>query len=154
GAQPFVVGSARAEDGAAITEISRRHEPPSAASRLAEWWQSNPQIFRAVREQSGAVTGFYCVFDPATVGPDDLETDPISRQWRQHLCGNPVPRNQRVLFIRRWLSREHGEAPSPVQAACWLDIKRSYMEMRPHLRRVYLTVHDLALYAPVALRLG
>jgi len=25
---------------------------------------------------------------------------------------------------------------SPVQAACWLDLKRSYMEMRPNLRRV------------------
>src|SRR6185295_19604229 len=54
----------------------------------------------------------------------------------------------------RWLSREHGEKPSPVQAAFWLDIKRTYMEMRPHLRRVYLALSDLASYAPAALRLG
>src|SRR5262245_31561221 len=112
------------------------------------------QIFRVIREQSGAVAGFYCMFDPATVNLDDPETDPISQQWRRHLRGDPAPKNQRVLFIRRWLSREHGEAPSPVQAACWLDIKRSYMEMRPHIRRVYLTVHDLALYTPVARKLG
>ncbi len=44
--------------------------------------------------------------------------------------------------------------PSPVQAACWLDIKRTYMELRPNLRRVYMTVVDLPTYAPVALQLG
>src|SRR5262249_16712062 len=59
----------------------------------------------------------------------------------------------RVLFLRRWLSREHGEAPSPVQAACWLDVKRAYMELRPDLRRVYLAVRDLPTYAPTALKL-
>jgi AAA ATPase-like protein len=154
GAQQFVVEPARAEDGAAIKEIIQRHEAPSAAGRLAEWWRSNPGFFRAVREQSGDIAGFYCMFDPATLSSDNLETDPISRQWRQHLRDNPTPKNQRALFIRRWLSRERGEAPSPVQAACWLDIKRSYMGMRPHLRRVYLTVNDLALYAPAAQKLG
>jgi hypothetical protein len=148
-----VVEPAHAEDGAAIQEICRRHETPSAASRLAEWWRSNPQFFRVAREQSGGVVGFYCMFDPTTVSADDLETDPMSRQWRRHLRGDPL-KGQRALFIRRWLSREHGEAPSPAQAACWLDIKRSYMEMRPHLRRVYLTMRDLAPYAQVAQKLG
>lgn len=153
GGQQFVVEPAHAEDGAAIQEICRRHETPSAASRLAEWWRSNPQFFRVAREQSGGVVGFYCMFDPTTVSADDLETDPMSRQWRRHLRGDPL-KGQRALFIRRWLSREHGEAPSPAQAACWLDIKRSYMEMRPHLRRVYLTMRDLAPYAQVAQKLG
>jgi DNA-binding winged helix-turn-helix (wHTH) protein len=41
-----------------------------------------------------------------------------------------------------------------VQAACWLDMKRSYMEMRPQIRRVYLTLRDLRPYAQVAERLG
>ena len=67
---------------------------------------------------------------------------------------NRVENNEKVLFLRRWLSREEGESPSPVQAACWLDIKRTYMELRPNLRRVYLTVHDLPIYAPVAIKLG
>jgi DNA-binding response OmpR family regulator len=44
--------------------------------------------------------------------------------------------------------------PSPVQAACWLDIKRVYMELRPVLRRVYMTVCDLLTYAPSAQGLG
>jgi len=65
-----------------------------------------------------------------------------------------VTKNQWVLFLRRWLSFEHGEMPSPIQAACWLDIKRTYMALRPNLRRVYLTVCDLPTYAPAALQLG
>jgi hypothetical protein len=44
--------------------------------------------------------------------------------------------------------------PSPVQAACWIDIKRKYLELRPNLRRVYLTVADLTPYAEAARRLG
>jgi hypothetical protein len=154
GTPQFVVEPARDEDGPAIQEIIRRREPPSAAIGLGEWWQRYPHTFRAVRGQSGAVAGFYCQFDPATVRSEDLEADPVTRRWSRHLCDNPTPKNQRALFVRRWLCREHGEAPSPVQAACWLDIKQSYMELRPHLRRVYLTVRDLAVYVPVAQKLG
>jgi hypothetical protein len=94
------------------------------------------------------------MFDPATIRSSHLCDDPIVQRWWQHLRSDPIPKSQRALFMRRWLGREHGERPSSVQAACWLDIKRSYLEMRPHLRRVYLTVQDLPLYAPVAQRLG
>jgi hypothetical protein len=52
------------------------------------------------------------------------------------------------------LSRLDGEAPCGAQAACWLDIKRTYMTHRPHLRRVYLAVRDLAPYAAAATELG
>jgi DNA-binding winged helix-turn-helix (wHTH) protein len=65
-----------------------------------------------------------------------------------------VPRGQRVLYSRAWLSRDHGEAPSPVQAASWLDIKRIYMEMRPTLRRIYSIVQDVATYGPMVAPLG
>ena len=70
-------------------------------------------------------------------------------------CGeNPVPHGQRVLFHRRWLSKEGGELPSDVQAATWLDIKRVYMELRPELRRLYTAVRDIATYAPIVATLG
>jgi len=55
-----------------------------------------------------------------------------------------------VLFIRRWLSRDEWGDNLRHASRCWLDIKRSYMEMRPHLRRVYVTMHDLVPYVPVA----
>ena len=59
-----------------------------------------------------------------------------------------------ALFLRRWLSRDVGEAPCAVQAAAWIDIKRSYLELRPQLRRVYLTLADIGPYGPAATQLG
>jgi DNA-binding response OmpR family regulator len=154
GAQLFAVEPARPDDGPAIRSIAERHEGPRAAALLDSWWRSAPQSFAVVRDRNAMAAGFYCMFDPATVSPALLRDDPVTSAWSQHLRGDPVPRKQRVLFIRRWLGLERGEAPSPVQAACWLDIKRTYMAMRPHLRRAYLTVCDLPTYAPVAVKLG
>ncbi len=83
-----------------------------------------------------------------------VEEDPILAWSWEHLRRNPVPRGQRVLFSRAWLSRDFGEAPSPVQAASWLDIKRLYMDMRPSLRRIYSIVHDVETYGPMVGPLG
>jgi hypothetical protein len=154
GAQQYAVEPARTEDGAAIQDISNLHDPAQAASLIEMWWTRAPQAFHVVRDQDGKVAGFYLLFDPATIDPTYIDDDPVAEQWRNHLRDDPTPEKQRALFLRRWLSREHGEGPSPAQAACWLDIKRTYMEMRPHLRRVYLAVHDLAMYASVAQKLG
>jgi hypothetical protein len=41
-----------------------------------------------------------------------------------------------------------------VQGACWLDVKRAYLENRPLLRRVYLAVSELGPYAEAATKLG
>ena len=41
-----------------------------------------------------------------------------------------MPEEQRAIFCRRWLDAELGEAPSPTQVTCWLDIKASYVAMR------------------------
>jgi hypothetical protein len=87
---------------------------------------------------------------PARLGRED----PVTRAWLDHLKREPLPRQQCALFLRRWLSAQDGEAPSPVQAACWLDLKRRYLELRPNLRRVYLTLADLAPYAAAAQKLG
>lgn len=154
GAPAYAVEPARPADGAAIRAMAERHEGPAAARCLDFWWNRAPQSFSAVRGPSGEVQGFYCMFDPAQVDRRLLQEDPIVAAWCTHLREDPVPKGQQALFIRRWLSAEHGEAASPVQAACWLDIKRSYMERRPYLRRIYLTVHDLVPYAPVAQTLG
>ena len=154
GSQQLAVEPARNEDNTAIHEIAEKNEGPDAAEFLRLWWNRQPQTFHVVRGEDGSIVGFYCCFDPNTVDPANLQEDPIMRLWWRHVRNNRVPENQMVLFLRRWLSRDHGEAPSPVQAACWLDIKRTYMELRPKLRRVYLTVVDLPTYAPVATKLG
>jgi hypothetical protein len=88
------------------------------------------------------------------VDPVLLASDPVSSSWIEHLRAHPLPAGQRALCCRRWLSAAAGEAPSEVQAACWLDLKRSYVEMRPQLQRVYIILVDPAPYAAVAGELG
>jgi len=154
GLQHFSVEPAQVADGPAILKITKLHEPREAADLIDMWWRKHPQAFHAVRDQNDEVAGFYLMFDPSTIDPALLKQDCIVAQWWKHLGDEPVPDKQCTLFLRRWLSRDDGEKPSSVQAACWLDIKRTYMEMRPQLRRVYLTLRDLTPYGPVAQRLG
>lgn len=99
-------------------------------------------------------SGDYCMADVASIWPLLRRDDPLAQAWQAYLEKDPVPREARALLLRRWLSEEHGESPSPMQAACWLDIKRTYMELRPRLRRVLTAVRELAPYGPTVERLG
>ena len=79
---------------------------------------------------------------------------PRGRAWARHLREHPLPNGQLALGLRRWLDAEHGELPCATQAACWLDVKRTYMALRPALRRIYVVVRDVPTYWPVVERLG
>ena len=72
----------------------------------------------------------------------------------EYIKQQPLGHEQRALFLRRWLAAETGEAPSAVQGACFVDLKRKNLELRPHLRRVYFTVQNLEPYAGVIQMLG
>jgi hypothetical protein len=154
GAHVFSIEPARTEDGPAIEEITHRHEGPQAASYLTRWWRQAPQVFRVVRDRDGLVAGYYGLFEPSTVPVAYVRDDPVVGRWWRHLQRTPIAKGEKVLFSLRWLSRELGEAPSPVQAVSWLDIKVMYMELRPHLRRIYMVVRDMEIYGPVAKELG
>ncbi|MBM6400769.1 helix-turn-helix transcriptional regulator [Phycicoccus sp. MQZ13P-5] len=56
--------------------------------------------------------------------------------------------------MRRWLGRDSGELRSPPVSACWLDVKRVYMQLRPRLRRIYSVVVDLGRLGPIFVPLG
>jgi hypothetical protein len=151
GAQELSVEPADGEDRDDVIEIARRHEGPEAVDLLRYWWRVRSHRFRVVVAPDGDVVGFYFMLpaDEARAAPQD----PVVEAWLDHLSdGGPDPGD--TLFIRRWLAREDGEAPSAVQAASWLDIKGTYMEMRPDLRRVYLTVRELGPYAEACSELG
>jgi DNA-binding response OmpR family regulator len=150
----YSVEPAMSDDGPAIAAIIGRYEPPASRSVLDAWWQSLPGAFRVARDRLGAVAGFYVICQMDQVSHRLVEEDPLTRQWWDHLRRHPVARGQRVLFFRSLLARDYGDAPSPVQAACWLDLKRIYMELRPHLRRIYGMVRDVATYGPMNAPLG
>jgi len=154
GAQELLVEPARPEDGAEIHAIAELHEGREALALIDYWWERLPEAFHVVHDGTGTVVGYYCMFDPDSVDASLFPGDPLVEKWWRHLEEARESTGETALFLRRWLARDTGEAPSPVQAAAWLDVKRAYMAMRPDLRRVYLTVVDLPTYAPAALTLG
>ena len=154
GAQPLAVEPAAPGDGPAIAAVARVHEGPEAAAWLERWWAELPESFSAIRDRDGAVVGFFSLLETRSILPSDVPGDPVVDAWARHLRANPLPRGQVALGLRRWLDAEHGEAPCAAQAASWLDVKRTYMELRPALRRIYVVVNDVPTYWPVVEKLG
>ena len=150
----YAVESARPEDAPAIEEILRTYASPSMVTAILSLWGRLPSAFRVARDRPGTVAGFYIAFEAHTMSPAWLDVDPILRAYWRHLRDVPIPSQQRALFFRLLLDREKGDRPGAVQAACWLDVKRMYMELRPNIRRVYTAISDLATYQDVLNRLG
>lgn len=148
------VEQAQPGDGDAVKAIIRGSEGPQAADVLLRWWRRMPQAFSVVRSMEGCVVGLCCKLRSDRVEPVWGADDPVTTEWYAHLRRKPMARNEIALFCRRWLSEGEGDSPSEAQAAVWLDLKRTYMELRPDLRRVYLVARDLPAYASVAQRLG
>jgi hypothetical protein len=141
---PVSVEPARADDGTSISEIIRKFDGPQTRQALEQWWHYHPDSFFAVRDEHGGVQGFYQAIVAAKVHKNVLGRDPLAASWARDL-----PRSEdraATLWVRRSLDRNTGEGPSSGQAATWLDIKRTYMEMRPRLRWVYTCYDDAELY--------
>lgn len=151
---PLVVEGAKPSDLEALRSIAGRHEPPAAVALVEAWWARVPEAFSVVRDLNGDVAGFSCVLTQEHVVRSLVREDPIAARWLEHLRDERSPKGQTALFHRWWLGAELGEAPSPVQAATWLDLKRMYMEMRPQLRRVYGVVRAIETYYPTFQKLG
>ena len=152
--QRLTVEEAAATDHEAVLEIANAHDGAGGRELMRHWLSAAPQAFFVVRDGGGAVQGFSLLFDPGALDPAALAADPLAQAWWRDLPPELRGADDRVLFLRRWLGRDDGELPSPVQAAWWLDVKRAYLERRPRLRRVYLAVGDLAPYASAAQKLG
>ncbi len=156
GGPQFSVQRATAGDEDAIRAILCRRDTEESAEPTLRWFELHPETFFVVRDQDGLVAGIHCVFDPAKVDQRLLLDDPMTRAWHDHVCENPISSGETVLFLRCLLSQDYGEMPSPVQAASWLEIKRTYMELRPKLRRIYVGLRDeaRAAFAPALTTLG
>jgi DNA-binding response OmpR family regulator len=154
GSQILSPEPARPEHAATILSIADAHETRAAAAAIRLWWQKSPECFQVLRNSRGEVAGFYILAEWPAIRSKLPETDPVAHSWRRHLNDRPMDKNESALFIRRWLSDTAGESPSPVQAACWTDVKRCYLRLRPHVRRCYVSVSDLATYGPPTSQVG
>ncbi len=153
GAQPLAVERAVPSDREAVRTIAERHETPEAAALLVEWFDAVPGSTSVIRDRDGLVIGFFTLIEREQILSPAVN-DPVVHAWREHLGGMAVPERQQVLGLRRWLDMDLGEMPCPSQAASWLDVKRTYMLLRPELRGIYTVVADVPTYWPVVQPLG
>jgi hypothetical protein len=154
GSHQFAIEPAIATDAEVIDAIITEHETPAAAALLRQWWTRCPDAFRVARDPYGQVAGFIVMTSSRRHDPRQFADDPVVANWLDHLRRDPIPPSQELLLIRRWLTREAGDGPCPAQAACWRDLKRMYMELRPRLRRNYSTTNRPEVYLPVLAPLG
>ncbi len=138
----------------AILDITALYEPDAEVEIMRLWSQHLPSAFHVIRDSAGMIAGYSCIALPTDLDGDWMQSDPIARNWQRHVDLKGRASRPQSLFLRRWMSREDGESPCAVQAAAWVDVKRTYLELRPELRRVYLTLQDIAPYGPVATQLG
>ncbi|HEU5101521.1 MAG TPA: winged helix-turn-helix domain-containing protein [Roseiflexaceae bacterium] len=154
GTTPYAVEPARPEDYAAIRAISLQHDGPAASELLDHWWCRQPQAFFAVRDRTNDVAGFYCLLRRSLVSPADAQADPVTQAWWAHLRHDALEAGEETLLLRLCLTREHGRRHSPKFAALVLDLKRTYMELRPQLRRMYTAAPDLSIFDPFLTHVG
>ncbi len=136
-AHQFSVEASRPEDVDDLRALWHQHDPPEAAEVLDRWLQLAPGAVRVVRDRTGSVVGCSIVAEWRDIPHAIERDDPVTAAWAKHAASRPLPGGQRTLVNRRVLAREGGEGPSGPQAAAWLDLKRDYFRMRPHLGRLY-----------------
>lgn len=150
----YSVERSRRDDHDSLRGLWHEHDTPQGAAALDAWLQVLPEAVRAVRDRSGAVVGCSIVAEWRQI-PHSLErSDPVVAAWSRHAARSPLPSGQRTLTHRRVLAAGIGEGPSPVQAAAWLDLKRDYFRMRPHLGRLYTGIRDPEPFLDALLTLG
>jgi hypothetical protein len=141
---PVSVEPSRAEDWTSISTILHNFDGSQSRQALEQWWHYHPDSFFVTRDEHGGVQGFYLAIVASKVHKNVIGRDPLAASWARDL-----PRledSAATLWVRRTLDRDTGEGPSSGQAACWLDIKRTYLELRPRLRWVYTCYCDAGQY--------
>ncbi len=153
GAVQHPVEPGRSEDHDEIVAITRRFTGQESARLVETWWQARRDSFAVVRAGDGTVAAF-----SVTATVDDAagsaSEDPLVRAVADHLRHDPMPAGTRAVVFRWALGRRHGEQPTPEVATLVTDLKRTYLQLRATLRRVYTVVSDWPVAAPVLRVMG
>jgi DNA-binding CsgD family transcriptional regulator len=139
---------ARPEDRDDILAIARRFCGEESARLTESWWKAGRNAFTVVRSADAGVAAFSVI---ATVddGIGAGAEDPVVSAISDHLREDPIPPGTTAVVFRWALGRRHGERPTPEVATLVVDLKRTYLQLRPTLSRVYAAVIDWPREAPV-----
>jgi DNA-binding CsgD family transcriptional regulator len=147
------VEQARPDDHDEILSITRRFTGGDAAEIAERWWHARPETFSVVRGPDGDVAAFSvtAILDDGNELPSG---DPALSTVASHLRRQPMPDDAQAIVFRWALGGRHGEKPTPETATLVVDLKRTYLELRATLRRVYTVVVDWSTTAPVLRVMG
>ena len=144
---------ARSEDHDEIVAIARRFAGEESARLVERWWQARRDTFAVVRAAEGGVAAF-SVTATVDVGAGSTREDPLVQAVEDHLRDDPMPPGAVAVVFRWALGRRQGERPTPEVATLVIDLKRTYLQLRTTLRRVYTVVTDWPAAAPVLRVMG
>jgi hypothetical protein len=150
GPLPLAVEPATPDDEPAVHQIVGEKAAPEREALLA-WWRYHPDAFRIVRDRDGGPCGLVVMIRASDLNEAVDASDPVAAAWRRDVV---LRDPSAALFCRRWLDRDVGEAPCASQGASWVDLKRSYVEMRGTLRWVYTVIANPEPFGEVPARLG
>jgi hypothetical protein len=125
-----------------IEKIISAQAPAADRAPLRAWLRIVPSAVHVVHDGKDRDRAFYAVLRGLDVSTALLDEDRVLRAWMRDARRREGGAGA-ALFVRMMLDRERGEALGATQAACWLDVKRFYMEMRPGLRYVYAGGYEL-----------
>jgi DNA-binding CsgD family transcriptional regulator len=148
------VEAARAGDVAEVTAIARHHVGDTEAALMQAWWQHHPDGLSVSRDAAGHVAAFGLVVESANVSSAVLDVDPPATAMAADLAARPLRRGGRALLSRQMLTAAGGARPSPELALMTVDLKRTYLEMRPELLRVYTVAEPGSAMAAMIQSLG
>jgi len=153
GLAQYSAEQARSEDHDEIVAIVRRFAGDESARLAERWWEVRRDTFAVVRAADGSVAAF-----SVTAAVDDragsAHDDPLIRAVADHLRDEPMPSGSDAVVFRWALGGQHGERPTPEVATLVIDLKRTYLQLRATLRRVYTVVTDWPAAAPVLRVMG
>ena len=148
------VERAHAADLPEITAITREHAGDAEAELVEAWWRHHPDGFSVARDQSGRVQAYGLVVEAAAIGAELVRDDPPAAAMTIDLRRRPLRVGGRALMSRQMLTADRGAQPCPELALMTVDLKRTYLEMRPHLLRVYTVAEHASAMAAMIESLG
>jgi DNA-binding winged helix-turn-helix (wHTH) protein len=117
--------------------FSQRQYPGASTSEVEAWWRHAPWSFRIARDAAGTAAGFSSVTELQRVPSQLVGWDPIDQAWRDDLVSRPLQPGQLVTAQRFERADPDDPFSEEVHAALALELMRTWMELRPAIRRHY-----------------
>jgi DNA-binding CsgD family transcriptional regulator len=137
-----------------VLAITERHLGADERARMERWWRHHPEGLSVSRGPGGGVEAFSVVVEAAAVADELRRDDPAASAMTADLRARPLRTGGRALLSRRMLTAERGVQRCPELALMIIDLKRTYLEMRPDLMRVYDASPAAGPLAPTMRALG